>query len=137
MKSLPKIIDMDLINELKRAGRYKEVKELLKAFHKDVKKTVRLANNDFNTKIRKIKKHKGICTTLGCYKNTEDGRTFCNICTDKKHKKYKQSYKERKAKNLCIICCKKIKVGKVKCEDCLKKYREMEKSRKLKRKWNV
>lgn len=118
MKTPPKIIDIDLINELKRKGKYNDVKVLLKVFHNDIRKSGRQAKNSYNTKIRRVENHLKICNTSGCINNTE-GHTHCEICREKKKIYNKRRYTKRKKEIVCVVCQGKIAPGKLKCRRCI------------------
>lgn len=115
IKNLPKVIDCDLIRELRLMGRHQEAKELLKAFHKDVKKSGRQAANDYNRKLSRIYKNKGRCPACG--RKADEGKILCPICLQNRTK----YYTERVNKGICPKCGKKAIVGKVLCENCLQK----------------
>ena len=118
MKTPPKVIDIDLINELKRKGKYDEVKVILKIFHNDIKKTGRQVKNSYNTKIRRVENHLEICNTSCCTNKTE-GHTHCEICREKKKIYNKRRYEIRKKKSVCVVCQGKIAPGKLKCRRCI------------------
>lgn len=130
-----KIIDCDLIRELRKSGRKAEAERLLKAFHKDKKKAGKQARYDYDRKMREVKTHLKICTILYCTRQAAKGKNLCEECLklgreskkryeEKNPKRYLGRYKERKKKNICCICGKKDAAkDRVLCADCLKKAR--------------
>lgn len=121
MKKNLLVIDIDLINELKLQGKYKEAKKILEAFHKDVNKTRKRALQEHDKKIRKINKHRGICITIYCGKKAVKGNSRCKTCLESQKKRHKKMYNERKAKGLCVACQDKAIKGESKCQACKEK----------------
>lgn len=92
-----RVIDYELIHELKNSGRAEEAKQLLKAFHKDKKKSGKQARKDYDRKTRSVKKHLNLCTTIYCTRKAIKGKSLCEEClqyqTDA-NKKYNDKLKE-------------------------------------------
>ena len=88
-------INIDLVRELRRQGRYEESFQLLKAFRADVKKAGRDVYKAECAKERRIRKHHNICTVLHCQNFTEEGKSYCDICKIRKQKNI-QNYRDKK-----------------------------------------
>lgn len=135
---LPKIIDCDLIAEMKLSGRHEEAKEMLKVFHEDVKKAGRQAKNDYNSKIRSINRLKGICTNNTCSRKAVEGKSLCEECMARNKRYSNKYYVKVRDRGVCKDCGVKIKIGECRCDKCKKlqkqrinesKYRSKKRSR--------
>ena len=92
-----RVIDYELIQELRNSGRKAEAEKLLKAFHKDKNKSGKQARKDYDRKIRSVKKHLKICTTPYCTRNAIKGKSLCEECLkyqNDSNKKYTDNLKE-------------------------------------------
>lgn len=139
-----KVIDYELIQELKNSGRKAEAKQLLKVFHKDKKKSGKQARKDYDRKTRSVKKYLKICTTLYCTRKAKKGKKLCEECLkqtkaatlkyndklkcdDEAYKKNVESHKksrkkrylEKKEKRRCPKCGKDAAKDRICCESCL------------------
>lgn len=78
-------ITLDLIKDLRRRGLGIEAHELLESFRKDVKKTGQQVKNDIIKRDRLIKKTKGLCVSISCHNNAEEG-LYCKRCAESRLK---------------------------------------------------
>ena len=126
MENLPEVIDYELINELKRKGEKEKVKEILKNFHKDTKKSGLQARSDYDKKLRRVKKHFGVCIITHCNEKSLKDKGFCAKHYIQNRITGVRRYAERKEKGICQSCGKKAENKRSKCKECrLKHWRKI------------
>ena len=117
--NLPKVIDCDLIRELRQSGRRKEATALLKTFRADVEKSKRQVRNDDQRRTFRIKKIQGIC--ICCKNKAEPGKVKCKSCADRDNKSQTKYQNLKRLVGICIDCGNKALPHKSKCQKCLDK----------------
>lgn len=94
-ESVPVEITADLIRQMRFEGRYEAAKELLQAFHRDVKKTGMMAFNKEVSEIKRIKAVKGLCSDLSCLERSTK-TIMCDYHREKRNSDWRKRYRRMK-----------------------------------------
>mgnify|MGYP001617563841 CR=1 FL=1 len=96
-KSLPLIINLDLIAELRQQKRYSEADKLIKIYHRKLRNVrkreqsqiideniVEKENKLLREHERFLKKLYHICVRISCTNDAEEGKNYCQQCRNKR-----------------------------------------------------
>ena len=120
------IIDGDLVQRLKREGRYSEAQELLRGFRENAYKMWKQEKKELIRVDVKKRIVSGFCSNLGCPRLVRKDETRCLRCVNSNKKRYLKL----KTEGMCVYCAKnKVWKDGVSCSSCLvkkKKWRRNE-----------
>lgn len=99
-ETLPIVLDIDLVRELKNTGHYKEALRLIDAHQKNLKKNREKLKKELKYRVLQARNtalyRQGICITCGKKPVREGNKYFCLECHERRKKTQREHYHKKK-----------------------------------------